>query len=607
MNTGPSIPNTLDDLSDFENASARIKMLESTWDPETWETIRRRKVRYANISVDQLRKTKTVDGRPMLQEDETFIPRRIADCNIRREQASYIAYITQSRDVAKFRPVDNPQWQVEQLEREFTKLAQYPGWQLPIFANVDGAQTHGWDALEVIFDPTMPGHFRLRHIGHELLLFEMDVTDLQNSPDLSIIHGVTSVELMRYVNEFDFNPEAVEEVLDKIKSQINNVDAKVKVHKYFYKDLKDYTIDGKPVIYVGWWCQYAHDWLKKPEPFYLGRDTKQAPLRESEYPVYVLPYTVSENEIITEAKGRVHMDEHDQEACTQLVTAFVNRAIRSTYILATPTNPTDDAASKQTDVKLRNGAVMGTAVNFFNIEPPDPSLLQAMMTITNQNANEGSQTNFAVANRKDSRKTATEIQTANQQAAMLNSVQVALLSIWLRGIWTRCWQIVQNRTVMGKLSSSIPNWDVYYRNAYILLPAGDVDVVRRAEIVAAMKQDWPVMQQTGAADAFLEDIIRNSPYAEQAPKYIDAMAKGNEKQNVMAGMKNALMAIAQDPQVGPVIVQKFGPQLAELAQAFAKAMSPPGEVPQIQGAEGEEAVPVLPPGTQANLPAAANG
>jgi hypothetical protein len=527
----------------------------------------------------------------MLQEDETFIPRRIADANIRREQAAYLAYITQARDTAKFRPMNNIGEPYDMLEREFTRMCQYPSWQIPLFATIDGTQTHGWDAVEVIFDPDMPGHFRLRHIGHELLLFEMDITDIQNSPDISIVHGVTTVELQKYVNEFDFNKEAVDEVMEWLKASINRVDAKIKVHKYYYKNLDDETPDGKPVIYVGWWSTNASDWLKKPEPLYMGRDTKLGSIKETEYPVYILPYMVSENEVISEAKGRVFLDEHDQEACTQLATSFVNRAIRSTYILASPANATDEAASKQTDVKLRNGAIMGTAVNFFNIPPPDPSLLQAMMTLTNQNANEVGQVNFAVSNRKDSRKTATEIQTATQQAAMLNSVQVALLSIWMRGVWSRAWDIVQNRVIQGKLESSIPNWEVLYRNEYILLPAGDVDVIRRAEIVAAMKQDWPVMQGTGAADAFLEDLLRNSPYAENAPKYIAAMQQGNEKQNVIIGMKNALMTIAQDPQLGAAIQQKYGPQLVELAQAFQKAMTPPGQ----QAQQPEQSSPEMQP------------
>lgn len=562
-------------MYDWKEAAQRLKELESAWSEELGETERRRAIRYEDVSVQRLRAEKKI------KPDATYIVRRIADANIRRELAPYIAYITQSRDVAKFRCLSASGIPPEPLEREFTTFAQYPRWQLPLFQTLDGTATHGWDAVEILFDDSKPGHFCVRHIGHENLIFSTDVTDIQDSPVCEVLYGSTITELAKYVEDYDFVKTQVDKVREQLRSQKQGADSKVILKKVYFKDEDDGT------VYVGWGCEYADDWLSKPQRLHLGLEGDES--YDNTYPIEVLQYSVSEDEIIMRSKGRVYMDEHDQEACIQLVTAFVNRAIRSTYILSSPVNPGDESAAKQSEITLGDGVHISVPVNFFNIEPPDPGLLQAMMTITNQNANEIGQVNFAVTNRKDSRKTATEIQTANQQSAMLNSVQVTLLSTFLQNVWTCCWKIARSQVLQNKIQSNILNWQNWYNQEWTLLPAGDADVIRRAEILNAMKQDWPVMQQTAAAQAFLEDIIRSSPYSEKADKYIAAIEAGNRKDNLIRGMRNALQSLVVDPQTGQPRPEVAGAaeQYKELAMEYADVMKekPQNEPEQEPAAE----------------------
>jgi len=561
LGTNPS----LGTLHEYTTAAARIKSLERIWQLEIIETDRRRNIRYVNLSVEQMR----TEGR--IKMDATYIPRRVADSNIRREQAPFISYMTQSRDVAKFRSTDKLPIPPEPLEREFTGFAQYDRWQIPFFQAIDGGQTHGWDGVETLFDPTKPGHFMNRHIGHDNLWFAWDVLNIQESPLAVIVIGVTTTQLMDYVNEYDFSSKMAEEVRLRAEAQENKPETKIRLFKVYYKDEQD------GLVYLAWYSEWASDWLKAPEKFTLDKvDDGGLPIYEMEYPIEPFLYTVSENEIITDTKGRVFFDEHDQEACTQLVTAYVNKALRSSYLMFAPTAPQDDTAEKQTEIKIGDGMIFSQAMSQFTLDPPESEMLNAMMTITNQNANELGQVNYAVTNRKDSRKTATEIQTANQQSAMLNSVQVTMLSIFLRNVWTRCWDIACSQVQQGKIESAIPNWEVYYNRNYTLLAAGDIDVVRRSEIVQAMKQDWPVIQNTAAAQPFLEDIVRMSPYSENADKYITAMEQGNKKDNLIRGMATALKTIAVDPATGQLKpdLQQFKPQLMELQQEYQQVMTP---------------------------------
>jgi hypothetical protein len=553
-------------LSDFTTIQPRIASLKKIWAEELTETNRRRQVRYANDSVLKLRR----EGK--IKEHETYIPRRIADSNIRREQPPRINYISQSRDLAKFRPITALLKPIEPLEREFTEFGQYPGWQMPLFQTVDGASTHGWDAIEILFDKDKPGHFQNRHITHEYCWFAPDIIDIQEAPIVIVVYGATLPQLDEYAESFQFNKAQVEQVRKKLETQEDKADSKLPLYKIYYKE--------KGLVYVGWHCEDCSDWLKTPEKLYLGIVEDGVQQFEKQYPIKVLRYMISENEPITEARGRVFYDEHDQEALTQCTTALVNRLIVASWILFSRKEPNEspNPSEAQTEIKLRNGAILDPG-QFFSVDGPDPGLFSAIMHLLNLNANETNQVNFAAMNRQDSRKTAKEMGIAETQAAALSAVDVMLLSLFLQDVFTADWRIMRSQMLQGKLKSAMPDWLEYYEGEYMLVPSGDSDVIRRQEINQAMKQDWPVIQNTGAAQLFLADLLRASPYAENAEKYIDAMARADKKDQLIVGMKNALTTMLFGPDGKPKqetahLVQQFAPQLKELQAAYEAAMNP---------------------------------
>jgi hypothetical protein len=544
-------------------AQAKLKSLEGEWTQEIAETKRRRDVRYQECDIKKMRALK------QLAPDAVYTPRRIADKNIRRELAPDVAYISQARDLAKFQPMGEFSFPIEPLEREFTRLNKHRQWQRPFFQVDDGSKTHGWDAVETLFDPAKPGHSCTRHIGHEFLIFPTDICDIQEAPYVEVLYATTITELESYTEDFDFDPAQVSKVKEKLKSLEGKGESKVTLKKVYFKEEED----GQCVVYVGWGCEEADDWLLAPDRLSLGSD---AP--EYEYPIDILEYDISENEVIAEAKGRVFLDEPDQEACTQILSRYVTRWIRSTYVMTSPKNVGDETSSKQTDMELGDGKHICEPTEWFNIDPPDPTGLGAMQAIVAQNSDEAGQVSYAVNNRKDSRKTATEVQSAEKQGATLGGVRVTLLSDFMASVLTRRWNILKAQVLAGKIASTIPGWQNYYNYepGFNVLPAGDVEVVRRAEIVQAMKQDWPVIQQTAAAEDFLKDLMRFGPYGENAEKYIAAIGRGNRKDNLIEGMKKAIEDLIIDPQTGQPRADVSANKKAflELLQEYMTVMHP---------------------------------
>jgi hypothetical protein len=375
-----------------------------------------------------------------------------------------------------------------------------------------------------------------------------------------VLYGTTLPDLESYTEDYDFDKAQVAKLKEKLSSMEGKGESKIILKKVYFKE--------EGIVYVGWTCDEASDWLHAPEKLHLGAEGGQD---ETEYPIDILEYAVSENDIITHCKGRVFMDEPDQEACTQIQTAYINRWLRSTYILSAPKNPGDDTSSKQTEIRLKDGAHLHEPTDFFNIEPPDPSGLGAMQQIVSQNSDEAGQVSYAVNNRKDSRKTAAEVTSADQKDSAMSGVQVTLLSDFMASLCTRGWNIYSSQVRQGKLDSAIPNWKDYYlfEPGFSILAAGDIEVIRRREILQAMKQDWPVLQNTGAAEEFLKDLIRASPYGENAEKYMTAISGANRKDGLIEGMKAAIESLIVDPATGqprPEVVaskEKFMQLLAE--------------------------------------------
>jgi hypothetical protein len=238
----------------------------------------------------------------------------------------------------------------------------------------------------------------------------------------------------------------------------------------------------------------------------------------------------------------------------------------------------------------RDGAVWDQPMEAFHSPYPDAALLQAVDKIGILNQAETAQVNWAVNNRQDSRKTATEVQTSAKQQTALSGVEVLMFSLTLSRVLNYAWQIVRSAAQNGMIKfmpdASGQNNARALSFEYQIKPAGDIDWVERQENVSRMQEDWPVIQSTPMRDMFLEDYVRMR-YPQSAEKYIAVLRQGALAPQLAEALKKT-MAVAQAALVDPATQQlksdyaEQAPQLMQLAQQNMQLIQ------QAQAAQGTQ-------------------
>lgn len=581
----------ISEFAEFDKAKEKFSTLINAWisQREYVESCQRLR----KIDVD----TQALQTSGILKQDETIIPIRTIDTNIKREQPAYVGYLKQARRLAVFRDLENPAQNTELLEENFTLGMTYKNWEIPWFKVIDGAQLHGWDSAEVEFDTTKPLHAGVDHIGTENLIFPLDTKNVQACECLLRRYEITPKQLKQFVTQFGFNPEQVELTTSKEPSA-KKAEKCVEIFKCWYKE-----VNGK--VYVGWFDNKAGtDWLKAPVPLFLGRKvTSIDPITqleisvdqvETEYPVFVLLYGITEEPYIIQSRGRAFYDQPRQEAQTGLWSAVINGALRASNVYGSPRTP-EASGSKlgRVDVELEPGIIYNQPLDFWSTPYPSDMLIKAAQTLDIQTQQETGQTNFAVNNREDSRKTATEIQSANVQASLLSSVQVSMFSTFVREVYAASWTIVQAQALqelipflqvsvetqdpLGMVTEIRANNIPVISQNYDVRAAGDVDVVQRAEKLQRMQSMWQIVSQTPAAPVFLINMLKTM-FPEDAKQYEQIMSQASADKQLIGNLGNVIQTLVTDDAGG--LKPEFAGQaqmLQQLAQQVGVAVSEGGQ------------------------------
>lgn len=617
-------------LFEWDQAKPRLNKLKGFWNAEVNATIERRLYRKVDLSPRGLRES----GR--LKPDETIVPMRVIDTNIRRENPAYVNYLVSPARQYIFDCLANPavdSQTIQNLEKDVTTGLRYPGWERAYFKVFDGAQLHGWDATEVVFDPSKPLHVDSEHIGHENLFFSVDALDINSCEVLMRRYSISAMQLRSWVSEFGFDPHQVQIALDIIKG-IDRADQNFILYKVFFKWQK--------VVYVAWCSlEFCDDWLKKPEKLKLGikkqvQVMKQVPQQVPggivphptqpgkmvitppsvqmiqqptmewqdvdivDYPIFLNVYLITEEQPIIMAIGRGFLDKYMQEAQTSIATGFCNTLTRASNVYGSVAgDPSSTAEPKQLSTPLNNGALYDKEIKFFTTPQPDPQCIQALEYFGTKNTEDAGQISYAANDRVDSRKTATEITSAEQTQQQLSTVQVSLLSIYLTLEGNFKWLIIQSQALQGLVNllqvpgqpqltpngGSVPS---YINNIemigkqYILKPAGSVDVVERQKMLQQMRGDWPVLQQTPLALEFMKEFIRQA-YPNQANRWIQILDQQQDENKLIATMAAMLQHLMQtDPNISPQDKQT----LQQVVQAANQLLNP---VKQAQTQDGKQA------------------
>jgi len=304
---------------------------------------------------------------------------------------------------------------------------------------------------------------------------------------------------------------------------------------------------------------------------------------------------ISENDTTSRLPGRVILDQDVQEGASSLLSSYVTAHRRGAglYFSKDVDDPNDDI-ELQKNVFFRTGALINSKIKQFQLNPPDASMMTAIQSLITENMAEMSQVNFAANNRKDSRKTATEISAASQSASTLTTVQVVLFSTALRKTYQLMFDVIKSRVTAGLIKVS-PELAQLYAMNWVVKPAGDVDVIERQQLVSQMMAAWPVIQGTPANMAFLCDALEKM-FPETAQKYVQILLQAQAQQQqaqqsqqaqlqqAAIQMAQKIVGLSQHPEMfSDVGKQNALPQIQQAASQIEQLQQQMSQQSQSQG------------------------
>lgn len=556
-------------LLDLNTANGLISQYISSHGAVEATTVTNRRLRSNKADVEQMRSA------GLLQENQTFIGVRLINQNINQALPPLLSYLKQSPRMATFVPGDN-----SYLDQEFTRVLQYPGWEIPYIEVLDGAELNGIGYMMVKADNTKLGGVSMETIPFNEIVYDRRLKSLQDSPAVLIKHVITAVSFYHWdsFENFDKSSDAYNAITKRLLSEeVNVIGDDLVIYETFVK------VNG--FVYRGWYYKDSKQWLKQPLPFSNGIEESvpevnidpmamtteptyvNKPVHLTYYPIAVKRAEIKENRKHDEAEGRAVEDYHKQEAATTLMTAAVNGCTQAANTMWSPDGANlDGMAPAQLQYKIKNNAIWKTPMRAFTAPWPDPMIFKGIEAITQQNAMENNQVAWAVNNRKDSRKTATEIEAAQQQQGMLTGTSALVFSIFLRDVLTMTWPIVQSEAKKGSIKFLIEVSDpaekeVILSKQYEVKPAGDIDFVEKQQRITNIQQDMPMFQGTPIGQEMMKEYVRLR-YPEKYDQWSKILSQGNDTQ-LIQGLGQALQAVVTDEVTG-----QLKPEFAAEAQSF---------------------------------------
>ena len=538
------------------------------------------------VDVDALRNDNIIDA------GQTYIPQRIIDINIQRDMPDHIAYLTQARRLAIFSPIAEPNsTDTNMIEMEFRRVMTYENWIFDYERWADSTKLHGWGFVDVCHDESYPGHVSVEYIAAGNLLFDPRVKCIQQSPIVARRYQITSVDLLEMAEDYKFDPAVVKELYNKLIASEQNPVSSDQECNFIYRCF--FKTGG--YVYANWYTYDLKKHLKPAEQFWNGvsEQTTQVVLDpagfglveqtvwvnvyERDYPFFVYRNRVTEEEPIVRTLGRGILDYYTQEAASSLWSSYVNGTKLGSIVMWSPEDADAEAptAPGQLDIQIKQGAIWNRPMKAFSAPYPDAQLPAALDMLRTQNAEDTNQVSFATNNRKDTRKTATEIQAAAAQDAQMSSVSATNWATAIGAVLDAAWRIIRSAALQGKITFCAVNGQnnlEYIARDYKLIPAGTTDYVERMELIASMAADLPVLTQTAAGPVFLEEYLRLK-YPVIADKLIAPLqAQQAQAQQVIPVLQNLLQqaVVDENGQLRP----EWQPHAAELQKLGIKPNGP---------------------------------
>lgn len=606
---------------DFRTESEAIKQLIAQFSDEQTKVTERRTLRKNRKNVIEEREKGTI------LNDETIIPDRTINTNIRRGRVPYISFVTQSKRTLIITEVQQPAIPVGPLEEWFTRGMRFPKWKLPWIKAIDCMQLHGGGALEVMYDESKPLNCVIEYIPREDLIFLKKSKDLQANPRILRRYELTSLQLDEFASKYQFNPEIVERLKQR----------NAKDHEKTYKVYRVLTKkDG--FVYNCWYCEEDNptDWLRGPQLHDIGlfafdpqiltapaneldstplvfskswmepridmnglpmpspRDALAQPLPLALYPLFWFPLEITEDEQLLESQGRAALDIHVQEAMTCMLSDTVNATHRAAqFFPSAEAEPGADGGMRELG-PLKHGVVMDRKISVFQPNWPNPILLAVSQALRQGKAEETGNMDYAAVARKDANKTATEMELSTQQTQDIQITDMDVFSSPYLDVYALCFNIATHQALFHLCTP--PTHPELLLHDYTLTAAGDVEVVKREEAKRNAKEFFNIVKGTPTAEKILVFLIQQF-FPDHADEWIQALSSPDKDQIIIA-LINALQNAPQDgltPEQKLALSQLIAAASAVVEQPDNQSVSPsPGdnekpspaqsnEMPQSQG------------------------
>lgn len=523
-----------------------------------------------------------------LQPGQTYIGVRLIAQNIATALPPLLSYIKNSPRMATFSPGDN-----SYLDQEFTRVLQYPMWEVPYIQVLDSAEQNGMGYLIVRNDESKVGNVAFEYSNYSDVIYDRRVEDLQDSPAILIRHRITRVAFFDWDAKEGFNKEsqAYQAVLKMLFDPTLGQND-VSIYEMYTK--------VRGFVYRGWYYNTGGDWLLSPSEFSNGVmvetpqldidpnnpaimgevPTVPKPATRVDYPVVPKYYEITSNMRNEWLKGRGELDYAKQEAASQMFTSTINGSLAASNTMWAPDgNNIDGGAPAQLELKIKNNAIWKTPMKAFHANYPDPMLLRTVETIVAQNAQENNQVAWAVNNRKDTRKTAAEIEAAEAQQQQLTGTSALVFSIFLRQLFTQAWPIVKSAALFGKIKF-LPDMDPETRKLtlekqYEIKPAGDVDFVEKQQRLSNIQSDIPLFAGTPLEAELRREYIRLR-YPEKFNLWGEMIGQNDAGKQLVEALSGALQEAVTSPdgQLRPEF-QPEAKNLEMLKQNVMQYLQPP--------------------------------
>lgn len=475
-------------------ASSKLQGLISDWSSNVENNILKgRENRLKSVDIQQLRRDKK------LLADESFYPDHIINTNITREKPAFLQYLVGPVNLAVFTDPEDIGENFEDVASAFSTLLKYTNWEDPHIRNIDCALAHGMGFVEVLYDANAPGRVSVEYVSLNDIVFPIECENIQQQLFVMRRYRWTSVALKRNAKNFQFDVKQTELLLESIKEQASD-------HAEVYK----VYIRQEEGLYIAFWSPSAgSEWLRKPQPFDIGLGTVET----------YLPFVPLFKDLVEEpkylaVKGECITSAPTQEAVSALQSSVVNQAHRAANPVFSPDGIGESAG--QEPILFMSGTVTKNPLKMHKLDAPDPNIFALSEKLRSQNQDAHGHVNYAVNNRQGSRKTATEVMSADAMATKLQSVSVVNLANYLRAVYTYAWRIVKHYALQNEIllvgardeyGNIINDLNRIDRN-FIITPTGGSEQARITDTKNAMAQVLPLVKGTALEKVIISDYLR---------------------------------------------------------------------------------------------------